>query len=69
MRQATAMLHGGQQRSSFRETSEAIYMTQGFVYDSAEAAEARFLGTNSGYMYTRYANPNSDSLERKMCLL
>ena len=43
---------------SFGETSEAMFLTQGFVYDSAEAAEARFKGDEPGFIYSRYANPD-----------
>ena len=66
---ATALVHGGTQRSGFGETSEAIYLTQGFVYDSAEAAEARFKGEEPGFIYSRYANPTVDMFEKRMCLL
>ncbi|EKF44493.1 O-succinylhomoserine sulfhydrylase [Nitratireductor indicus] len=65
----TALVHGGVQRSQFGETSEAIYLTQGFVYDSAEAAEARFKGEVPGFVYSRYANPTVDIFERRMCAL
>jgi hypothetical protein len=44
---ATAMVHGGTLRSQFGETSEAMYLTQGFVYESSEAAEARFKGEHA----------------------
>jgi len=63
------MVHGGTQRSSFGETSEALFLTQGFVYDSAEAAEARFKGEEAGFIYSRYANPTVDMFEKRMCLL
>lgn len=66
---ATSLVHGGTQRSQFGETSEAIYMTQGFVYESAEAAEARFKGDEPGFVYSRYANPTNDMFERRMCAL
>ena len=65
----TALVHGGTQRSQFGETSEAIYLTQGFVYDTAEAAEARFKGEEPGFIYSRYANPTVDMFEKRMCLL
>ena len=54
-RPATAMIHAGTVRSGFGETSEAIFLTQGFVYPSAEAAEARFNGEDPGFIYSRYA--------------
>ncbi|WP_048648239.1 O-succinylhomoserine sulfhydrylase [Nitratireductor soli] len=65
----TTLVHSGVQRSHFGETSEAIYLTQGFVYDSAEAAEARFKGEEPGFVYSRYANPTVDMFERRMCAL
>ena len=66
---ATRMVHGGTSRSQFGETSEAMYLTQGFVYDSAEAAEARFKGEDQGFIYSRYANPTVDMFEQRMCAL
>jgi O-succinylhomoserine sulfhydrylase len=66
---ATKLVHGGTLRSGFGETSEAIYLTQGFVYDSAEAAEARFKGDAPGFIYSRYANPTVDMFEKRMCEL
>ena len=66
---ATQMVHGGTQRSQFGETSEALFLTQGFVYDSAEAAEARFKGDEPGFIYSRYANPTVDMFEKRMCAL
>ncbi|BCH35215.1 O-succinylhomoserine sulfhydrylase [Mesorhizobium sp. L-8-10] len=65
----TALVHGGTTRSAFGETSEAIYLTQGFVYDSSEAAEARFKGEEPGFIYSRYANPTVDMFEKRMCAL
>jgi O-succinylhomoserine sulfhydrylase len=66
---ATALVHGGTLRSGFGETSEALYLTQGFVYETAEAAEARFKGEEPGFIYSRYANPTVDMFERRMCEL
>jgi O-succinylhomoserine sulfhydrylase len=66
---ATELVHGGTLRSQFGETSEAIYMTQGFVYDTAEAAEARFKGEEPGFIYSRYANPTVHMFEQRMCAL
>lgn len=66
---ATQLVHGGINRSGFGETSEALFLTQGFVYESAEAAEARFKGEDPGYIYSRYANPTNDMFEKRMCLL
>lgn len=66
---ATQMVHAGTTRSQFGETSEALFLTQGFVYDSAEAAEARFKGEEPGFIYSRYANPTTEMFERRMCAL
>lgn len=65
----TALVHGGTTRSAFGETSEAIYLTQGFVYETAEGAEARFKGEEPGFIYSRYANPTVDMFEKRMCAL
>jgi O-succinylhomoserine sulfhydrylase len=62
-------VHSGTLRSQHGETSEAIYLTQGYVYDTAEAAEARFKGEEPGFIYSRYANPTVDMFEKRMCAL
>jgi O-succinylhomoserine sulfhydrylase len=66
---ATALVHGGTTRSHHGETSEALFLTQGFVYENAEAAEARFKGENPGFIYSRYANPTNDMFEKRMCMM
>lgn len=66
---ATNLVHGGTERSPYGETSEALYLTQGFVYDNAEAAEARFAGDEDGFIYSRYANPTVAMFEERMKLL
>ncbi len=66
---ATKLVHGGTVRSSFGETSEALFLNSGYVYDSAEQAEARFKGDEDGYVYSRYANPTVSMFEERMCLL
>lgn len=66
---ATQLVHSGTQRSQHGETSEAIYLTQGYVYETAEAAEARFKGEEPGFIYSRYANPTVDMFEKRMCAL
>ena len=68
-RPATEAVHGGTLRSQFAETSEAMFLTQGFVYDDAEAAEARFKGEDPGFVYSRYANPTVAMFEERMCLI
>jgi O-succinylhomoserine sulfhydrylase len=56
-------------RSQFNETSEALFLTQGYVYDSAEQCEARFSGKEPGYVYSRYSNPTVTMFERRMAAL
>lgn len=68
-RPATQLVHGGTTRSQHGETAEAIFLTQGFVYDSSAAAEARFKGETDGFIYARYASPTNDMFEKRMCLL
>ncbi|HEX2148411.1 MAG TPA: aminotransferase class I/II-fold pyridoxal phosphate-dependent enzyme, partial [Pseudorhizobium sp.] len=68
-RPATQLVHGGTLRSQYGETSEAIYLTQGFVYETAEAAEARFKGETDGFIYARYGSPTNDMFEKRMCML
>ncbi|MBB4194840.1 O-succinylhomoserine sulfhydrylase [Rhizobium aethiopicum] len=68
-RPATQLVHGGTLRSQYGETSEAIYLTQGFVYDTSEAAEARFKGETDGFIYARYGSPTNDMFEKRMCAL
>lgn len=66
----TRMVHGGTKRSQWGEVSEAIFLTQGFVYDTAEAAEARFLKSGDDeYIYARYGNPTVAMFEERMALL
>jgi O-succinylhomoserine sulfhydrylase len=65
----TILVRGGQTRSGHKETSEAIYLTSGFVYDSAAEAEARFKGELPGYLYGRYANPTNTMLEERLAML
>ncbi|MHA1189681.1 MAG: O-succinylhomoserine sulfhydrylase, partial [Alphaproteobacteria bacterium] len=69
LRTATQLVHGGAVRSQHGETSEAMFLTQGYVYDNAQAAEARFKGDDPGYVYSRYANPTVNMFEERMCLL
>jgi O-succinylhomoserine sulfhydrylase len=62
----TRLIHAGTLRSQFGETSEALFLTQGFVYDSAEQCEARFLGKEPGYLYSRFSNPTVNMFETRM---
>jgi O-succinylhomoserine sulfhydrylase len=63
---ATAMVHGGTIRSQFGEMSEAMFLTSGYAYDTAEQAEARFKGDAEGFVYTRYSNPTIAMFEERM---
>jgi O-succinylhomoserine sulfhydrylase len=65
-RPETRLVHSGTLRSQFGETSEALFLTQGFVYDSAEQCEARFKGDETGFLYSRFSNPNVSMFERRM---
>ncbi len=65
----TLLVHGGTLRSQFGETSEALFLNSGFVYDNAEEAEARFKGEAEGYVYSRYGNPTVSMFETRMALL
>jgi O-succinylhomoserine sulfhydrylase len=62
----TRLVHAGTLRSQFGETSEALFLTQGFVYDSAEQCEARFIGKEPGYLYSRFSNPTVNMFETRM---
>src|SRR4030095_16737483 len=66
---ATELVHGGTWRTQFGETSEAIFLNSGYVYESAEQAEARFKGDEEGFVYSRYSNPTVAMFEARMCAL
>jgi O-succinylhomoserine sulfhydrylase len=65
-RPETRLVHAGQMRSNFGETSEALYLTQGFVYESAEECAARFTGEEPGFLYSRFSNPTVAMFEARM---
>ena len=65
-RPATQLVHGGTTRSQHGETAEALFLTSGFVYDSAEQAEATFAGTVQHYQYSRFGNPTVAMLEARL---
>ena len=69
LRQATRLVHGGTMRSQFGETSEAMFLTQGYVYPDMETAEARFKGESAGFIYSRFSNPTVAMFEERMALL
>src|ERR1044071_6871499 len=68
-RPATRLVHEGTLRSQFGETSEDIFLNSGYVYTSAEQAEARFKGDEEGFVYSRYSNPTVAMFEARMCAL
>jgi O-succinylhomoserine sulfhydrylase len=66
----TRLVHGGARRSQYGETSEAIFLTQGFVYPDAETAEARFIASGPDeFIYARYGNPTVRMFEERMATL
>ena len=69
LRPATLLVRGGTLRSNHAETSEALFLTSGFVYDSAAQAEATFAGTEQHYQYSRFGNPTVAMLEARLAAL
>jgi O-succinylhomoserine sulfhydrylase len=68
-RPETLLVHAGTLRSQFNEMSEALFLTQGYKYESAEDCELRFSGKIPGYVYSRYSNPTMDMFEQRMAAL
>ncbi|HTC18477.1 MAG TPA: O-succinylhomoserine sulfhydrylase [Stellaceae bacterium] len=68
-RPRTVSTRGGLLRSQFQETNEAIFMTSGFVYETAEEAEAAFAGDGLRFVYSRYANPTVSMFEERLRLI
>jgi O-succinylhomoserine sulfhydrylase len=65
-RPETRLVQSGILRSPFGETSEALFLTQGYVYENSAQAEARFKGEDPGYQYSRFANPTVTMFEQRM---
>jgi O-succinylhomoserine sulfhydrylase len=65
-RPETRLVQSGVLRSQFGETSEALFLTQGYVYDNSAQAEARFKGEDDGYQYSRFANPTVTMFEQRI---
>ena len=65
----TDLITSGIARSEFQETAEALYLTSGYIYDSAEEAQAAFDGSADRYVYSRYGNPTVDALQTRMAAL
>jgi O-succinylhomoserine sulfhydrylase len=67
LRPETRLVHAGISRTAFGENAEALFLTQSFVYDTAESCEARFAGEEPGYIYSRFSNPTVAMFEARMC--
>ncbi len=68
-RARTLAVRGGQARSPFQETSEGLFLTSGYAYESAAQAEGRFTGEDDGFQYTRFSNPTISMFEERMAAL
>ena len=68
-RPETQLVHAGILRSPFGETSESLFLTQGYVYDSSSSAEKRFKNEEPGYQYSRFSNPTVTMFEQRMAAL
>ena len=68
-RPRTVATRGGLMRSQFEETGEALFMTSGYVYQTAEEAEAAFAGDGLRFVYSRYANPTVSMFEERLRLI
>jgi O-succinylhomoserine sulfhydrylase len=68
-RPETQLVHAGTLRSQFGETSEALFLTQGYVYESSLSAERRFKNEEPGYQYSRFSNPTVTMFEQRMAAL
>jgi len=70
MKTRTKLVHGGTRRSGYGEVSEALFLTQGFVYETAEAAQARFVEAGPDeFIYARYGNPTVAMFEERIAAL
>jgi O-succinylhomoserine sulfhydrylase len=65
----TRAVRGGLARTPYGEISEALFLTQSFAYDSAEAADRRFSGDDPGFIYQRFGNPTTQIFEERLALL
>ena len=68
-RARTQAVRGGQKRTAFQETAEALFLTSGYAYEAPEEAEARFKGEAEGFVYSRYSNPTVAMFEARMAAL
>ncbi len=69
LRLKTQLVRGGLDRSGHCKTSEALFLTSGYVYDTAEEAEASFVTDGLRYVYSRFANPTVQMFEERLRLL
>ena len=70
LKKRTSMVHGGARSSQYGEVSEAMFLTQGFVYETAEDAEQRFIkSVEDEFIYARYGNPTVAIFEKRIALL
>ncbi len=69
LRPDTLAVRGGLDRSNFEETAEALYLTSGYVYDTAESAEAAFKGEIDRFVYSRYGNPTVATFQERLRLI
>jgi O-succinylhomoserine sulfhydrylase len=69
LRARTEAVHGGTNRTPFGETSEAMFLTSGYVYETMEAAERRFKNEEPGFIYSRFSNPTVRMFEERMIAL
>ena len=67
--QATQLVRGGSERSQHGETNEALYLTSGFVYESAAQGNARTADEEAGYVYGRFGNPTVTMFEDRLALI
>jgi len=68
-RARTLAVRGGQARTPFQETSEALFLTSGYAYETPEQAEARFKGEADGFVYSRFSNPTVTMFEERIAAL
>ena len=66
---STKLIKGGTNRSKFMETSDALFLTSGFIYESAEEAEKSFKEEKKRFMYSRFGNPTVETFQKKMALM
>ncbi len=66
LRPESRLIHSGIQRTQHGENAEALFLTQSYVYDSAEQSEARFAGKDDGYIYSRFSNPTTSMFEARI---